>query len=159
MTEGIRRSIWPGGLLLVVCAGLWALPGSPRADDPVRPEAPLDAVEPDMHEFMEYAFQEPYKRLKSALAQAPADNAAWKGIKSDALILAEGGNLILLRGPDEKREAWRKHSIEVRSAGAELYRAGKAKDYPAAKAKWATLLMHCNACHDDFSEGDPQLKP
>jgi hypothetical protein len=57
-----------------------------HADSPALTSQP-QPVEMDMHEFMEYVFQPTYKRLKSSMASEPADNV-WKGIKSDALILA-----------------------------------------------------------------------
>ena len=38
------------------------------------------------------------------MAAAPADNAGWKAVKSDALILAEGGNLLLLRQPPDEAD-------------------------------------------------------
>lgn len=39
------------------------------------------------------------------MASEPTNNAGWKTIKSDALILAEGGNLLLSRSPEDKDEA------------------------------------------------------
>ena len=62
-----------------------------------------EAVEPDMHEFMEYYFQPTYRRLKETMAAAPADNAGWKAIKADSIILAESGNLLIGRGPEDRR--------------------------------------------------------
>jgi hypothetical protein len=49
-------------------------------------------VETNMHDFMEGVFQAPYRRLKAAMAAEPKDAPAWKAIRSDALILAEGEN-------------------------------------------------------------------
>lgn len=116
-------------------------------------------VEPSMHEFMEYVFQPPYKRLRSAMASEPADNAAWKGIKSDALILAEAGNLLLIRHPDENEGSWRSHSVSVRDLGGEFYQAARKKDYAAAKESWAAMLQKCNSCHKTFADGKYQLSP
>jgi hypothetical protein len=120
---------------------------------------PIVPIETDMHEFMEYAFQEPYKRLQTGLAAAPADRAAWKIIKSDALLLAESGNLLLTRGPTENRAAWDAHAVQVRDIGGTLYAAGKARDYDAARASWVTLIESCNACHNTFADGEHQLEP
>jgi hypothetical protein len=118
-------------------------------------------VEPSMHEFMEYVFEEPYKRLKTNMAAEPANKGAWKGIKSDGLILAEAGNLLILRDSDAGDDAadWRRLSAAVRDAGGNFYQAARKRDYAAAKASYATLLQKCNACHDAFADGEHQLAP
>jgi len=121
--------------------------------------ASIEAVEDDMHEFMEYVFQPTYKRLKDAVAVESKDNATWKIIKSDALILAESGNLLLGRSPESDAEAWIKTSVKVREHGGQLYRAAKAKDPEAMQAAYLMMIENCNACHQKYSAGDPQLKP
>ena len=128
---------------------------SPQAKSAAKP------VEPSMHEFMEYVFEEPYKRLKTTMASEPANKGAWKGIKSDALILAEAGNLLLLRDSDagDDAAAWRKLSVAVRDAGGDFYQAARKRDYTAAKASYTALLKKCNACHDAFADGEHQLTP
>lgn len=122
-------------------------------------EATARAVEPSMHEFMEYVFQPPYKRLRAVMASEPADNAAWKAIKSDSLILAEAGNLLLIRRPDENESSWRSHAVEVRSLGGQFYQAARKKDYAAATKHWSAMLQKCNSCHKTFADGKYQLTP
>ena len=112
-----------------------------------------------MHEFMEYVFEPPYKRLHVAMAAPVTDKKVWKGIKSDALILAEGGNLLLSRVPEKDGEAWTSNATEVRKLGGQFYRAAKKRDYPAAMKAYATMLKSCNACHNKFADGKHQLKP
>jgi hypothetical protein len=116
-------------------------------------------VEEDMHEFMEYVFQPTYLRLKQAMASEPQENAGWKAIKSDSLILAEGGNLLLHRMPKDDAQAWGDESAAVRDLGGDLYRAAKMKDYPAARKSYEKMLVRCNACHDTFAHGEHQLAP
>lgn len=112
-----------------------------------------------MHEFMEYVFQPAYKRLKEQMATEPKDNQGWKAIKSDALILAEGGNLLLIREVEEDQAGWNKLSVQSRDLGAELYQAARSKDYPAAKKHYQAMLTKCNACHTQFANGEHQLQP
>jgi hypothetical protein len=116
-------------------------------------------VEEDMHEFMEYVFQPNYNRLKSSMAKDEKDGAVWKEIKSSSLTLAEGGNLLLLRGPDEARADWTRHAASVRELGAKLYRAAKGKNSDQAQQLYETMLHNCNSCHEQFAGGEPQLKP
>ena len=116
-------------------------------------------IDVNMHDFMEGVFQAPYKRLKIAMAQEPKDNAAWKAIRSDALILAEGGNLLLSRQPEENKGDWIKHSELSRDAGGEFVAAAKKKDFAAAKVAYEKMLTHCNDCHKQFEEGKHILTP
>jgi hypothetical protein len=116
-------------------------------------------VEESMHEFMEYVFEPAYKRLKVAMAAAPADNAGWKAIKGDSLPLAEAGNLLLTRLPDDDAAAWAGHSVKVRDFGGQLYGAAKKKDFPAARKAYESMIQNCNACHEQFAGGSHILKP
>ncbi|MEQ8788276.1 MAG: hypothetical protein RIC55_18350 [Pirellulaceae bacterium] len=128
------------------------------ADEPAADVEP-QPVEKDMHEFMEYVFQPTYKRLKQSMAGELADNAVWKGVKADALSLAEGGNLLLMRLPDEDAAAWAAFSAAVRESGGELYQSAKKKDPVASKRHYELMLKNCNACHDKFAGGEHQLAP
>ncbi|QDT26342.1 cytochrome c [Gimesia panareensis] len=116
-------------------------------------------VEPDMHEFMEYVFQPTYKRLKQAIAAEPDNRKVWKAIKSDALILAEGGNLLLLHDPQNDRSSWNEYSQDVRKEGGLLYKAAKSKDFKTARKHYVAMLKNCNACHQKFADGEHQLTP
>ena len=139
-----------GGLVLSSAATLRAANG----------DAPSPVPTPvSMHDFMEGVFQAPYRRLKAAMAEAPKESPAWKALRSDALILAEGGNLLLLRLPESDADEWAKFSIDSRDAGVEVVKAAKAKDFPAARMAYETMLNHCNACHRKFEEGKHILEP
>ncbi|MEY4178318.1 MAG: hypothetical protein RLY70_1892 [Planctomycetota bacterium] len=116
-------------------------------------------VEESMHEFMEYVFEPAYKRLKTAMATAPTDNAGWKAIKGDSLPLAEAGNLLLTRLPEDDATAWAGHSAKVRDFGGQLYGAAKKKDFAAARKAYESMIQNCNACHDQFAGGSHILKP
>jgi hypothetical protein len=129
----------------LVAAAAWllssssALSAAAQADkkDAAKP------VESDMHEFMEYLFSPTFKRLKPAIAASPTDNKGWKAIKADSLVLAEGGNLLLMRPPEKDATDWVKHSVQVRDLGGQLYEAAKAKDYAAAGTtkRWFRTAM------------------
>src|SRR5687768_8874539 len=101
-------------LLALVAAGwLWSESALLQAAPPAEKTNATEPVEPDMHEFMEYVFEPSFKRLKAAVAAAPADNATWKTVKADSLILAEGGNLLLGRPSEDDAADWAKHSVQV----------------------------------------------
>jgi hypothetical protein len=144
--------------------GLWVTraglpqPAPANAAEKAGEKAPVP-VDTSMHDFMEGVFQGPYKRLKTAMAEEPKDNAGWKAIRSEALILAEGGNLLLLRKPAKDAEEWVKYSVATRDAGAELFKAAKAKDFAASKKAYKAMLNHCNACHKKFDEENHEITP
>lgn len=119
--------------------------------------AETEPVEPNMHEFMEYYFQSPFRRLERAMRKPPEETRAWKEIKSDTLILAESGNLLLGR-TEENVEAWDKHSIAVRETGREMYKATLESDFETAKVHFQSMVDNCNACHDQFADGKHQQR-
>jgi hypothetical protein len=129
------------------------------ADKPAAAEPAPQAVEADMHHFMEYLVEPAYLRLQSSMAGAPADNAGWKAIKGDPLLLAEATNLLFARLPKENARAWKQTSADVRASGAALYEAAKKKDYAVARRSYEAMIKNCNACHEQFHKGEPVLKP
>ena len=120
--------------------------------------APLPVVE-NMHQFMEYAFEPVFHRLKEQMAKPPQDKKAWSSVKSDSLILAEAGNLLLIRSPEENRRDWDRVSCAQREAGGKLYLAARKRDYEAARKHYTVMVAQCNACHAKFADGEHQLEP
>ena len=127
---------------------------SPLEDSKLKP------VDLSMHEFMEYYFQPTYRRLRETMNAPNKDRSVWKKVKSDAMILAEGGNLLLMRHPKKSEDAstWEKYSQEVRKLGGDLYRAAKKKDGNASGTAWKAMIKSCNQCHQKFANGKYQLK-
>lgn len=119
----------------------------------------LKPVDVNMHDLMEGMFQLPYRRLKTAMEKEPTDPPAWKAMRSDALILAEASNLLILRKPETDVPAWVKYSVDSRDAGAEIVKAAKKQDFAASKAAYIKMLDHCNGCHKQFEKGKHMLKP
>ena len=149
--------------LLLIMFGLGALcllpADSPATADEPKPSAGPQPVDTSMHHFMEYVFEPNYKRLKASLASEPKDKQAWKGIKGDALTLAEATNLLMTRGPKQNGYAWAPLSVAVRARGSELYQAARKSDYTAARKAYTAMLTNCNACHEKYADGKHQLQP
>lgn len=151
------------GLAAVLVAG-WGIvqlsqPETVSARAAVKVAAAPVPVEEDMHEFMEYVFEPTFQRLKAAMAQEPADGKGWKPIKAESLVLAEGGNLTLLRGPSEEKAAWDELCVQVREHGKALYTAGRKRDFAAARESYVAMVKSCNACHMKFAGGEHILEP
>ena len=156
----LSPSVYVAVVLTSVFA-IWAarsgFPGNATAAEPDgRTKATPKAVEEGCLELMEYVFDEPFHRLKEALAAEPRDKAAWKTIKSDSLILAECSNLLLLRNPYDE-ELWDETSVACRQDGGEIYAAAKKKDLAAATAAFRSMVINCNRCHDEY--GGEEMEP
>jgi hypothetical protein len=138
-----------------------ALQGAIAEEKPAAARPVPQMVEADMHHFMEYLFEPAYLRLQESMAAAPADNAGWKAIKGDSLLLAEASNLLFARVPKKDAAAWKQIAADVRALGASLYAGAKKKDkdYPAARGSYEAMIHRCNACHEQFHKGKPVLKP
>ncbi|MEZ6040223.1 MAG: hypothetical protein R3C20_06940 [Planctomycetaceae bacterium] len=148
------------GMIAIMCIGMLKteVASAGYTARPTVADGP-EPVEDSMHEFMEYVFQPTYKRLKVTMANAPADNAGWKAMKSDALILAESCNLLYGRCVNDKTDDWDAHTTASRSAAASLYKAAKAKDFEKASECYRTMLNKCNACHKQYENGKHILQP
>jgi hypothetical protein len=129
-----------------------------EADDAKPADNDIQPVDDDIHHFMEYVFEPNYKRLKAAMATEPADKQVWKGIKGDALTLAECANLLAMRVPEDGY-MWKDISLRVRGQGSQLYQAARKSDYASARKAYTSMLQQCNACHKKFADGKHQLTP
>lgn len=146
---------------LLVIAGVAILSDSRAADagSQAKSSTALMPVEDDVHEFMEYAFEPPFTQLKASLSEVPKDNKVWKLVKASSLILAENGNLLMLRGPEEDTDTWNQFAAELRDQGKLLYQAAKKRDFDSSKKHYAGFVAKCNACHETFADGEHIQKP
>jgi cytochrome c553 len=96
------------------------------------------------------------KALSKFLAAKPKEGAeGWNFARGQAIILAETGNLLMLRPPKTKasEDSWLSHAAELRDAGSSLARAAAAKDYLQARTALAGVANACNRCHQAFRVG------
>ena len=148
-----------GGIALVANESFLSRTATAEKAAAVAESPKFEPVDKSMHEFMEYVFQPTYKRLKVAMAKQPTGRTGWKSIKADSMILAEGGNLLLMRTPKKGGADWNKLSVAVRDLGGKFYRAAKKRDYISARTHYVAMLNSCNACHKKFADGKHMLKP
>ncbi len=89
--------------------------------------------------------------LGKHLREKPTEAEAWTFARGQALIIAETGNLLLIRPPRTNgQELWLGHAADLRDAADKLARATVAKDYPKARAGLAGVANVCNRCHQTF---------
>ena len=90
--------------------------------------------------------------LANLLRDKPADADAWKFARGQALLVAETGNLLLMRPPRsaDGQDAWRIHAADLRETATTLAQATATKDYAKARAGLANVANVCNRCHQAF---------
>jgi hypothetical protein len=93
-----------------------------------------------------------YRGLDGLLKKEPADAEAWAFARGQALLIAETGNLLLLRPPrtPEGQDAWFQRATELRDAAAALARSAGGQDYARSRAGLADVANSCNRCHQTF---------
>ena len=72
-------------------------------------------------------------------------------IGAQALLIAENGNLLLLRPPRKKgRDSWLELAAQLRAKGKELAEDAAAQEYADCRTDLKELANTCNRCHRTF---------
>jgi hypothetical protein len=92
-----------------------------------------------------------YKGLDRLLRQRPEDAASWSYARGQALLIAESGNLLMLRPPrTQGQAAWFERAAELRSKATALAKTIAAKDFDGSRVGHVDLANACNRCHQTF---------
>jgi len=78
----------------------------------------------------------------------PQTEAEWAAVRRGALTLAEAGNLLRSRNPDQAE--WIKDASLLSAAGTAAYQAAQSKDTKALAAVAGSLDASCTACHKQY---------
>jgi hypothetical protein len=100
--------------------------------------------------LMEALNQANFRGLERLLAEKPADVEAWSFARGQALLIAETGNLLLLRPPRQGQTVWMDRSADLRTAATRLARAAGERDYQRSRAGMIEVANCCNRCHQTF---------
>lgn len=122
-----------------------ALPPAPR-ESSVRPEAVAET-----RLLMEGINAPNFQGIQRNLAKEPASVEQWTFLRGQALLVAETGNLLLLRPPKNQGEdTWLEMAAAQRNAATRLARAAGNRDYVRSRVALADLTNACNKCHRTF---------
>jgi hypothetical protein len=92
-----------------------------------------------------------YEGLEKQLADKPADNDSWGFVRGQALLIAETGNLLLLRPPrNQGRDTWMQRAMDLRQAAATVARHASNRDLEGSRTALTGLTDTCNKCHQTF---------
>jgi hypothetical protein len=121
------------------------------------PAAPVRSTTPKMEPvaetrlLMEGLNEANFRGLERHLKQQPADGEAWTFVRGQALLIAETGNLLLMRPPHNKgEEAWIARATDLRQVATALARAASNRDYERCRTGLRVLGDVCNRCHQTF---------
>jgi hypothetical protein len=82
--------------------------------------------------------------------EVPEDDASWAVVENNAILLAEAGNLLLIRA--EGREPWIVGSEALIDAGEASLAAARSRDADRFFDLGDTILTSCSLCHDVYLE-------
>lgn len=89
--------------------------------------------------------------LEELLQKKSLDTDAWTFARGQALLIAESGNLLLLRPPrGQGRDAWFDAAADLRLTATRLARATAGRDLNATRTAFAAVAASCNRCHETF---------
>jgi cytochrome c556 len=129
-----------------VAVTCWA--AAPPATKPAPPR--LEAVA-ETRLLMEGLAQANFRGLEKMLKDKPADADAWAFTRGQALLIAETGNLLMLRPPrNQGQDTWMDRSTDLRNAAKSLAKASGNRDYEGSRAALGDVANACNRCHQTF---------
>ena len=100
-----------------------------------------------------------FRGLERHLTQKPDDPQAWTFARGQALLLAETGNLLMLRPPrSQGQDAWFEHATDLRGRATQLAQALAKRDYLESRAAFVQVANSCNRCHQTFRI-DVEIEP
>jgi hypothetical protein len=142
----LRRSVW-----LILAVLVVAGPAAPQTGGRFTPR-PVPVAETKL--LMEGINLPNYSGLERLLRERPADAEAWTFARGQALLIAENGNLLLLRPPrNQGRDVWLDRAAELRNMAVRLARDAARQDYDRSRREFIALADACNRCHQTFRVG------
>ena len=139
----------------VLVIGLLALPAvsqSPATQTrPKSPDAPRLTPVAETKLLMEGLTQANFQGLEKILKGDQIDSDSWTFARGQALLIAESGNLLMMRPPrNGGQDAWMKGASELRNSSAQLAKIVAKRDVEESRAGLQRLATTCNNCHQTF---------
>jgi hypothetical protein len=146
------RLLTRGALLLVLTTSVLvsaeAAPEKIKAPAKVVPK--FDAVA-ETGLLMEGLALPNYRSLEKNLKDRPGDAETWAFVRGQALLVAETGNLLMIRPPrNNGQDAWFQRATELREAAAALAKSAGGRDFDRCRAALLNVANSCNRCHQTF---------
>jgi hypothetical protein len=92
-----------------------------------------------------------FRGMEKLLKQKPGDAQAWTFLRGQALLVAETGNLLMLRPPRNPGQSpWMERATDLRNQAVRLAQSAGREDYDGCKTGLTNLANACNRCHESF---------
>jgi hypothetical protein len=93
-----------------------------------------------------------YRAVEKHLeGKGPKDGDTWMFARGQSLLIAETGNLLLLRPPrNDGRDGWMRRAMDMRESATNLGRQLANRDLERSRTALADLTTKCNNCHQAF---------
>ena len=85
--------------------------------------------------------------------EAPADDADWLAVQTNAIMLAESGNLLMIGSRARDTEDWMTMSQALVDAGVAALEAVEARDVDGVLAAGDLIIVACETCHVPYRDG------
>ncbi|MFO0810991.1 MAG: cytochrome c [Gemmataceae bacterium] len=122
----------------------------PSAKSSTRPRPKLEAVA-ETKLLMEALLMTNHRGLARNLSQEKPEAQALVFSRGQALVIAESGNLLMLRPPKSGgTDEWMELASELRDRGTKLAKAIADKDLNRSRQGFSDLTATCNRCHQTF---------
>jgi hypothetical protein len=89
----------------------------------------------------------------------PKNQKEWNDLRSQALMLAESGNLLMMEGRARDQKNWIMESKMLIDLGAKAYQATQNKDLDGIRALNDPLNAACVTCHQQYRPGYHRRPP
>jgi hypothetical protein len=139
-------------LLAALTPLLFVAPATPQLLPRNRPAAgPKPEPVAETKLLMEGLLQANVRGLEKNLQQPPTDQETWAFVRGQSLLIAETGNLLMLRPPRiEGQDAWLNAAAELREKATTLARSAASRDADGCRRGLLNLANTCNRCHQTF---------
>lgn len=147
----MNRPLFVRAAASVVLAGLLlGTPGNAQVRPPNAFVPRFEAVA-ETRLLMEGLAQSNYRSVHRLLKNKPTDVETWTFARGQAILIAETGNLLLLRPPrNTGRDTWMKLAMDMREKATVVARSAAERDFVKSQAALANLTTSCNRCHQTF---------
>ncbi len=142
---------WPAGARPQVQRPAPQLLPAPRLVEPGTRVTPKLEPVAETRLLMEGLAHANFRGVERLLRAKPANVQTWTFIRGQALLIAETGNLLMLRPPrSQGQPAWFERAMEMRKTATDLGRAAAARNFALSRTTFVNLANACNRCHQTF---------
>jgi cytochrome c556 len=131
---------------VLLSCGVLLIAGCTRSGTGATPFQPIASVQELMRAMTIPSSDAVFK----AQGETPTDDAGWLALQTNALVLAESGNLLMLGERARDTGKWRTDAVGLINAAASAVKAARAKNADQFGQAADAVYNACEACHKDY---------